>query len=220
MKKTALIVAGGSGLRMGSLIPKQFLLLHNKPILQHTLEKFYSSGVFDSIILVLPKSERQNWNRLIAEYNITVPHTIVDGGSSRYESVKNGLSKISDDGFIAIHDGVRPFVSTELIERCMNELILQNNAIPAVSITDSLRKVEGTSSEIVDRELFKAIQTPQCFHTTLLKEAYDLADDGSMTDDASVFEKAGNKIHLIEGDSGNIKITVPIDLARAEAMLK
>ncbi len=220
MKKTALIVAGGSGLRMGSLIPKQFLLLHNKPILQHTLEKFYSSGVFDSIILVLPKSERQNWNRLIAEYNITVPHTIVDGGSSRYESVKNGLSKISDDGFIAIHDGVRPFVTTELIERCMNELILQNNAIPAVSITDSLRKVEGTSSEIVDRELFKAIQTPQCFYTTLLKEAYDLADDGSMTDDASVFEKAGNKIHLIEGDSGNIKITVPIDLARAEAMLK
>ncbi len=220
MKKTALIVAGGSGLRMGSLIPKQFLLLQNKPILQHTLEKFYSTGIFDSIIIVLPKSERKNWEKLIAEYKITVPHTIVDGGSSRYESVKNGLRIVESDGLIAIHDGVRPFVTTDLIKRCMNELIQNSNAIPSVSLSDTIRKVDGDSSKIIDRESLKAIQTPQCFHTALLKSAYELSDDGTMTDDAAVFEKAGNKIRLIDGDPSNIKITVPNDLARAEAMLK
>ena len=220
MKKTALIVAGGSGLRMGSLIPKQFLLLKNKPILQHTLEKFYSTGIFDSIIIVLPKSERKNWEKLIAEYKITVPHTIVDGGSSRYESVKNGLRIVESDGLIAIHDGVRPFVTTDLIKRCMNELIQNSNAIPSVSLSDTIRKVDGDSSKIIDRESLKAIQTPQCFHTALLKSAYELFDDGTMTDDSAVFEKAGNKIRLIDGDPSNIKITVPNDIARAEAMLK
>ncbi|MBP6335867.1 MAG: 2-C-methyl-D-erythritol 4-phosphate cytidylyltransferase [Bacteroidia bacterium] len=219
MNKIALIVAGGSGLRMGTAIPKQFLLLKGKPVLMHTIERFNSAKIFDSIIIVLPKSEIQQWEKLILEHSFKVPHKIVVGGNSRSESVKSGLNEIREiEGHIAIHDGVRPLVSTSLIKRCMQALKDQTNAIPAVPVVDSIRKFENGSSEVVDRNLLRAIQTPQCFHLGLLNSAYQGVNSES-TDDATVFERAGNDIHLIEGEKSNIKITVSIDLLIAEALI-
>lgn len=218
MKKYALIVAGGSGLRMGSEVPKQFLLLKGKPILIHTIERFYETGVFDEIILVLPKSERIFWDRLASDHGLKVPHLVIDGGSSRFESVKNGLSAIAGDGYVAIHDGVRPLVRSALINRCMTALKEHSNAIPCIEIIDSIRRVNNGDSSVVDRSELRAIQTPQCFQLDLIRNAYQLSDDGKSTDDASVFERAGHKIHLVEGERTNIKITVAADLIIAAAL--
>jgi len=220
MNKTALIVAGGSGLRMGTGIPKQFLPLNGKPILMHTIEKFYSAKIFDSIYVVLPHSETIHWSKLISELNFTLPHKIVTGGTSRYESVKNGLKAIPEQkGMIAIHDGVRPLVSIELIRKCMAELDNFSNAVPAIPIVDTLRKVEDLESEVVDRNALRAIQTPQCFHLELIRKAYENPERDT-TDDASVFEQDGNLIHLVEGEKSNLKITVLTDLIIAEALIK
>lgn len=219
MKKFALIVAGGSGLRMGTTIPKQFLLLNGRPVLMHTIERFHQANIFDTIIVVLPHSEIGHWEKLKKEFSFQVPHQIVAGGTSRFQSVKNGLDSIGDlEGHIAIHDGVRPLAGTELIKRCMNELGRSTNAIPAIPIVDSLRKIENGISQVVDRSTLKAIQTPQCFHLALLKNAY-LGQEEDSTDDASVFERAGNKIQLVEGEKSNLKITVLTDLVIAEALL-
>ncbi len=221
MKKIALIVAGGAGLRMGSSIPKQFLLLKGKPILMHSIERFHQANIFDSIHLVLPQSELTYWEKLKLEHSFVIPHKVVAGGSCRFESVKNGLNEIQEeDGFIAIHDGVRPMVSIDLIKRCIDELATYTNAIPAIVIVDSIRKIENESNEIIDRNSLRAVQTPQCFHLGLLKKAYYMSNDNSNTDDACVFENAGHKIHLIEGEKSNLKITVLSDLMIAEALLK
>ncbi len=220
MNKIALIVAGGSGSRMGTNIPKQFLLLKGKPILIHTIERFNESKIFDTIIVVLPQNELEQWEKLKSDHSFAIPHTIVVGGNSRFESVQNGLSSITEtNGYIAIHDGVRPLVSTELIKRCFEALYKNSNAIPAIPIFDSLRKIVDGNSEIVDRAHLKAIQTPQCFDLALIKSAYQGHDNNS-TDDASVFEQSGNKIHLVEGEKSNIKITVATDLIFAEALMK
>lgn len=219
MNKIALIVAGGSGLRMGTTVPKQFLLLNGKPVLMHTIERFSSAKAFNLIIVVLPKSEIQHWEKLIAEHTFIVPHKIVAGGNSRSESVKNGLKEIREiEGHLAIHDGVRPLVSTNLIKRCMQELKDHTNVIPAVPVVDTIRKFENGSSEVVDRNLLRAIQTPQCFHLDLLNSAYE-GENNESTDDATVFERAGNTIHLVEGEKSNIKITVAADLIIAEALM-
>jgi 2-C-methyl-D-erythritol 4-phosphate cytidylyltransferase len=185
----------------------------------HTIERFHSAKIFDSIIIVLPKSEIQQWEKLVLEHSFKVPHKIVAGGNSRSESVKNGLNEIHEiEGHIAIHDGVRPLVSTALIKRCMQALKDQTNAIPVVPVVDSIRKFENGSSAVVDRNILRAIQTPQCFHLDLLNSAYQGVNSES-TDDATVFERAGNVIHLIEGENSNIKITVSIDLLIAEALI-
>ena len=212
MNKIALIVAGGSGLRMGTTVPKQFLLLKGKPVLMNTIERFNSAKAFDL-------NEIQQWEKLIAEHTFIVPHKIVAGGNSRSESVKNGLKEIREiEGHIAIHDGVRPLVSTNLIKRCMQELKDHTNVIPAVPVVDTIRKFENGSSEVVDRNLLRAIQTPQCFHLDLLNSAYE-GENNESTDDATVFERAGNTIHLVEGEKSNIKITVAADLIIAEALM-
>lgn len=219
MNKIALIVAGGSGSRMGTEVAKQFLLLKGKPILMHTIDRFNSTKIFDLIVVVLPKSEIQQWEKLITEHSFTIPHKVVAGGNSRFESVKNGLSDISEkDGYIAIHDGVRPLASSGLIKFCMNELNKNTNAIPAIPIFDTLRKVENNKSVVVDRSILRAIQTPQCFHLNLLRKAYS-GQDNNTTDDAGVFELAGNTIHLVEGEKSNIKITVKEDLIIAGALM-
>lgn len=213
----AIIVAGGSGIRMGTEIPKQFLLINNLPVLMHTINKFNDSNA--KIILVLPIQHFDYWNNLCTTYQFKVPHTLVAGGKERYESVNNGLSQITQDGVVAIHDGVRPCVSTELIERCFYEAEQFNNAVAAVKPKDSIRLKQSEGSISVNRDDYYLIQTPQAFQLNLLKNAYARLSGTYFTDDASVFESAGYQIHLTTGDYKNIKITTPDDLILASAFM-
>jgi 2-C-methyl-D-erythritol 4-phosphate cytidylyltransferase len=200
---------------MGTDIPKQFLLLNGKPVLMHTLDKFI--GVCDELILVLPEAQVAYWKELCAQHQFTTIHKIVNGGSERFYSVLNGLSSInSDEGLVAIHDGVRPCVSVQLIQRTFEEAALHGAAIAAVKSKDSLRKVTSTGTEAVDRSHFYLVQTPQTFSLAKLKEAYRQPYQSFYTDDASVFEANGAAITLVEGDYKNIKITTPEDLPLAE----
>jgi 2-C-methyl-D-erythritol 4-phosphate cytidylyltransferase len=218
MNKTALIVAGGSGTRMESNLPKQFLLLVGKPILMHTIEAFYNSGV-NNIILVLPESQIEFWNQLCQTHQFTIQHQIVPGGASRFESVQNGLQHCKNDDVVAIHDGVRPFISKEIILNSFETALQKGNAVAAVRLKDSIRKVELLSNKNVNRDNYYLIQTPQTFKAQLIKEAYAAQDHINFTDDASVLESNGHAINLIVGDYKNIKITTPEDLLVGEAFL-
>ena len=221
--EVVIIVAGGSGSRMKSDLPKQFLNLAGKPILMRTIEAFHTYSTDIRIILVLPERHFQFWGELKAEYDFTIPHEIVAGGQTRTESVRNGLSVISDEDIVAIHDGVRPLISPEVIGKAFNVAMKESNAIVCVSLKDSIRKInkEGRS-ESVDRKYFRQVQTPQVFRGQLIKEAYQTTGsaDQEFTDDASVFEYYGRDIHLIEGDFSNIKITTPEDIIIAESIWK
>ena len=218
MNKTALIVAGGSGTRMESNLPKQFLLLVGKPILMHTIEAFHNSGV-NHIVLVLPKSQIEFWNQLCQTHQFTIQHQIVAGGESRFESVQNGLQHCENPDLVAIHDGVRPFISKEIILNSFETALQKGNAVAAVRLKDSIRKVELLSNKNVNRDNYYLIQTPQTFKAQLIKEAYAAQDHINFTDDASVLESNGHAINLIVGDYKNIKITTPEDLLVGEAFL-
>ena len=221
MKKYAVIVAGGSGKRMGSTIPKQFLELKGKPILMHTLEHFFLADNEISLLVVLPKAHIPTWTSLCQERQFTIPHIIIEGGKERYFSVKNGLDKIIDTkAIVAIHDGVRPFVSVTTIRNSYHQTETLKATTLAVDLKDSIRLVEGTSSKSVDRSRYKLIQTPQTFEISLIKKAYEQSFSTTFTDDASVVEAMGHKVHLIDGDYENIKITSPEDLIFGEAILK
>lgn len=220
MKKYALIVAGGSGYRMGAEIPKQFIELGNKPILMHTLEVFRNFDSDIEIILVLPENSIEYWEELCLKFNFDLSHKLVAGGTNRFQSVKNGLAYITTNGLIFIHDGVRPLVSPQTLQRCLETALKTGNAIPVVSVTDSLRKKEGDNSISVDRTLYYSVQTPQTFRSEQIIEAFSQNYSEAFTDDASVAEKAGFKINLVEGNRENIKITTPTDLVFAEAYLK
>jgi 2-C-methyl-D-erythritol 4-phosphate cytidylyltransferase len=216
----ALIVAGGSGSRMQSSIPKQFIEVGNKPILMHTIEAFYQFNPAITIILVLPISDQQYWIELCNKYNFNVQHIIKNGGKTRFESVKNGLKEIEDEnGIVAIHDGVRPLISQDVIKNSFESAYKKGNAIAAVPLKDSIRELENNASKAVDRSKYMLIQTPQTFMVKTIKEAYNTIDSG-FTDDASVAENAGIKVHLIEGDYKNIKITTKEDLLIAEAFIR
>lgn len=219
MNKTALIVAGGSGTRMETNVPKQFLLLGGKPILMHTIEAFYNNGV-NHIILVLPQSQIAFWNQLCQTHQFTIQHQIVPGGASRFESVQNGLQYCNNDDLVAIHDGVRPFISKEIILNSFETAAQKGNAVAAVRLKDSIRKVELLSNKNVNRDNYYLIQTPQTFKAQLIKEAYAAQDHINFTDDASVLESNGHAINLIPGNYKNIKITTPEDLLVGEAFLK
>ncbi|HBX49500.1 MAG: 2-C-methyl-D-erythritol 4-phosphate cytidylyltransferase [Bacteroidetes bacterium RIFOXYA12_FULL_35_11] len=220
MNKYILIVAGGSGSRMGNNTPKQFLEIYGKPVLMHTFESFFSTKQNFKYILVLPEDQIQFWKDLCEKHIFNIPHIIVPGGSERYFSVKNGLQTVSENGFIAVHDGVRPLVSKETIIRCFEEAEKHGCAIPCIDIPESIRQITENASHAEDRTKYKIIQTPQVFSISLLQEAYKLPYEKSFTDDASVFEKAGNKIHLVKGNEENIKITKPTDLLIAEVLMK
>ena len=220
MNKYILIVAGGSGSRMGNSTSKQFLELSGRPLLMHTFEAFHSSWKNFKFIVVLPDNQIQYWKDLCDKHKFNIPHIIVKGGSERYFSVKNGLQIVNENGFIAVHDGVRPLVNNETIIRCFEEAEKHGCAIPCIDIPESMRKLTENASQVVDRAQYKIIQTPQVFSISLLKQAYQLPFEKSFTDDASVFERAGNKIHLVKGNDENIKITKPADLLVAEAFMK
>jgi 2-C-methyl-D-erythritol 4-phosphate cytidylyltransferase len=220
MKLFALIVAAGKGVRMGAGdIPKQFLLLKNKPVLMHTIEKFYNFNPKINIILVLAASCISFWENLCKQYNFDVPHTIVEGGAERFFSVKNGLSKVPDNAIVAIHDGVRPLVSFDTLQRCFAIAEKCGNAVPAVRCNDSVREILGRGSKIFDRNKIRLIQTPQTFASELIKAAYSQPFSEIFTDDASVLEAYGKKIVLVEGNSDNIKITTQADLKIAEVAI-
>lgn len=219
MKKFAIIVAGGSGSRMGSEIPKQFLELCGKPVLMHTIETFFNFDPDSEIILVLPEHQIDLWNKLCATHSFVIKHLVVSGGETRFHSVRNGLSKISEKGIVFIHDGVRPLVSQGTLTRCSETTEKKGNAIPVLAVNESLRKVEGESNMSVDRSLYFSVQTPQTFRSEQILKAFHQEYDLLFTDDASVAEKAGFEIHLVEGNRENIKITTPVDLIVAEAIL-
>jgi 2-C-methyl-D-erythritol 4-phosphate cytidylyltransferase len=219
MELYAVIVAGGSGKRMGAEIPKQFLELVGRPVLMHTIERFKSFNDAIEIITVLPENQLRFWIDLQKKYSFTVPHTLVKGGSVRFFSVRNGLKFVNVPGLVAIHDGVRPFVSIDTIKRCFDTAEKLGNAIPTVSPADSLRILTDQGSLSVNRLHVKQIQTPQVFNAELIKKAYLQEYRPEFTDDATVLEKTGEKINLIEGNRENIKITNPEDLLISTALL-
>ena len=217
MKKVAIIVAGGQGIRMNSDIPKQFLLLNSTPVLIHTLLKF---SHLDEIILVLPKIQIEYWNLLCTTHNFTIPHIIVEGGISRFHSVKNGLEKVDNNSIVAIHDGVRPLISTTLINSLVDETKSGIGVIPVIPVKDSIRKLEGTNSIHIDRNTLYKVQTPQCFLSDDIKKAYTKEYSDTFTDDSSVFEANGGKINILLGEEKNLKITTKEDLKITEVFMK
>lgn len=215
-----IIVAGGKGLRMGGDFPKQFIAVGSKPILMRTIEAFYSFDKSIRIVVVLPASFRDHWIRLCKGYGFSLSHEVVDGGETRFESVKNGLALI-EEGLVAVHDAVRPFASNKLISDSFECAKVHKAVIPVIEVTDSLREITGeNTSEIVDRSRFRMVQTPQVFDVNLLKQAYEQEFNDLFTDDASVVESLGHSIYLIPGERSNIKITTPFDLSLAEVILK
>lgn len=220
LNKYAIIVAGGKGLRMGADIPKQFLLLRGRPVLMHSIEAFIAADASVRIILVLPQDHIEYWTNLCAEYSFAIPHTIAIGGAERFYSVKNGLAHITDsEALVAIHDGVRPLVSTETIHRCYEQAEQMGSAIPCISVPDSVRMVDDRGSLPIDRNAVRLVQTPQTFRLSVLTDAYNIPFSSSITDDASVIEYQGKAVHLVAGNRENIKITSPEDLRIADAIL-
>jgi 2-C-methyl-D-erythritol 4-phosphate cytidylyltransferase len=215
----ALIVAGGKGTRIKSKLPKQFLELNGLPILMHTINAFYRYDEKIMVILVLPEDDIETWCELCKKHNFANPLILQKGGDTRFQSVKNGLEKIEGDGLVAIHDGVRPLVSEDIIGASFRLAAVHQSAVAAVRLKESIRMTDQDNTKAMDRSRFRLIQTPQTFQVQLIKEAYKIKDDPSLTDDASVAERAGHTISLFEGSYENIKITTPEDLVIAEALL-
>lgn len=220
MTEYALIVAGGKGLRMGTELPKQFLAIGGKPVLMRTLETFYTYNPEIQLILVLPRSQQDYWTKLCREYHFSLPHVVVDGGETRFHSVKNGLAFVTSPGLVGVHDGVRPFVAQEVIARCYTLAIVKRAVIPVVDVVETVRHLEGESSVTVSRDDYKLVQTPQVFDTELLKKAYRQPYTSRFTDDASVVEAMGIPVFLTAGNRENIKITTPFDLKIATALIE
>jgi len=219
MKKYALIVAGGAGTRMKTDLPKQFLLLNNKPVLMHTVDQFYNYGNEIEIIIVLPKYQIDFWKGLCSKHSFTILHKIIEGGKSRFDSVQNGLQQVPDNCLVAIHDGVRPLITSGVIHNSFKEAEKEGSAIAAVALKDSIRKKEGDATISKNRNDYFLVQTPQTFQSNLIKAAYSSSESNrAFTDDASVFEASGREVTLIEGDYRNIKITTPEDLLVAQAL--
>lgn len=220
-KEYALIVAGGKGTRFKSKTPKQFLELNGLPVLMHTILAFYRYSENITVILVLPEEDMDTWRSLCAHHYFSKPLMLQSGGETRFQSVKNGLKKIEDDnGLVAIHDGVRPLISENIIATSFRLAAVHESAIAAVRLKESIRMTDQNNTIAVDRSKFRIIQTPQTFKVSLIRNAYELKEDFSLTDDASVAEKAGHSISLFEGSYENIKITTAEDLIVAEALLK
>lgn len=220
MHKYTIIVAGGSGSRFGSTIPKQFTLLCGKPILMHTISAFHNYDKEMKIVVALPSEHITLWNDLCTQYEFKIKHDIVEGGENRFGSVKNALTSITDaDGLVAIHDGARPLVTQRCIDEGFQTAERCGTAVPTVPITDSIRMLDRKGSHMIDRDSLVAIQTPQIFNLRLLKTAYTTPFSPTFTDDASVVEFRGSEITLYSGDFENIKITHPTDVKTAELIL-
>jgi 2-C-methyl-D-erythritol 4-phosphate cytidylyltransferase len=220
VQKIAIITAGGSGSRMGSPIPKQFLLLNQKPLLWYTISAFLEAFRDISIILVLPQDYMTAGAELVNELQITNQTTLVVGGSTRYHSVQNGIQQIKNHSVVFVHDGVRCLVTPNLIKRCFEQTIEKGSAIPAVTCTDSVRILNNDSYKAINRDQVKIIQTPQTFLSSILIPAFNQPYQEFFTDEATVVESLGQAVHLIEGEYSNLKVTRPADLLLANAILE
>lgn len=214
-----IIVAGGNGTRMNNAVPKQFLELQGKPVLMHTIEKFTTAIPEIHVVVVLSSQNREQWELLCKKYNFTIPFQLTDGGETRFHSVKNGLELIPDNCVVGVHDAARPLVSIQTIVTAFATAEQKGNASPAIPLTESVRVVENDKNHAVDRSNYFSVQTPQCFQSNILKNAFLQEYRPAFTDDASVVEAMGEKINLIEGNRENIKITTPQDLIIAEALM-
>ena len=219
--KAALIVAGGSGVRMGSQIPKQFLVVCQRPVLMHTITAFYHHSKAIDIVLVIQKSQQTYWQELCQKYDFTIPHQIADGGATRFQSVKNGLALVKGEGLVAIHDAVRPCIDNSLLSQLYRQAEEKGSAVPCLPIVESVRKINSDGkNSIIDRNQLRTIQTPQVFYSQEIKACYQTQEKDFFTDDASVFESVTHKgIHLAEGSQQNIKITYAKDLKSVENFL-
>jgi len=219
LRNAVIIVAGGTGKRMGKTsLPKQFLPLRGIPVLMHTIQIFYEVYPDIRIILVLPADQLIQWNDLCQEYQFNITHEVISGGPQRFHSVKRGLSLINNESYIAIHDGVRPLASKETIFKSFMTAERYGNAIPCHPIQESVRAISGSTSKALERSKIRTIQTPQVFSREIILKAYRQQYREEFTDDATVVEATGKTIHLFEGNVENIKITTPQDLAVAEAL--
>lgn len=214
MHRHVVIVAGGNGSRMRSEVPKQFMLLDGKPVLMHTMERFHEADPGLRILLVIPSAHMHTWSDLCEEHNFNIRHTLVAGGDTRFHSVRRGLQALEGD-LVAIHDGVRPLLSVDLIRRVFITAEEKGSAIPAVPVTDSVRQKLGGRTQPIDRSTVLLVQTPQCFDAKMLKQAYNQPYRESFTDCASVVEAAGFPVEIVDGDPDNIKITTQRDLMLA-----
>lgn len=219
MQKSVIITAGGIGKRMGSDLPKQFLVLGGKPVLVHTLELFFKYDPGIEIILTLPNEWRGYWETVIDKYYCRVPHIVVNGGEERYHSIQNALKRCSGS-YIAVHDGVRPFVSFETLDRCFSALNEYEAVVPVLKLKESIRQTSENLTNAVDRTNFRLVHTPQCFHADVLRQAYEQAYHEKVTDDACLVEELGYTIHLVESNEENIKLTTPFDFLIAETIIQ
>jgi 2-C-methyl-D-erythritol 4-phosphate cytidylyltransferase len=219
MKKYAVIVAGGSGLRMGSALPKQFLLIHDKPVLWFTLHTFLKSFKDIQIVLVLPAEYFDTGLAISDEMNAANPVKAIVGGDTRFHSVQKGLSLVTEESIVFIHDAVRCLLSPSLVHHCFEEAVKFGSAIPCIDSKDSVRLIHASGHRSIKRSEIKLVQTPQTFQSDILLPAYMTDYQEVFTDDASVVEYSGHEIHLVEGEPNNIKITTPLDLAIAEELL-
>ncbi len=220
MERSTIIVAGGSGKRMASPVPKQFMLVKGKPVLCHVISAFHLYDPAMQIIVVLPKEQIDSWRVLCIGHGFTIDHTVVAGGEERFHSVREGLKEVAHDGLVAVHDGVRPLVSLGLIERCFAAAELHDAAIPVVPVSSSMRELTDEGSRALDRSRLRIVQTPQCFQVELLRKAFKLPYDPAFTDEATLVERMGNLVRLVEGDERNIKVTTPDDMVIAAALLE
>ena len=219
MKKTAIIVAGGTGQRMGATMPKQFLVIEGKSILLHTIGQFIAAFSDINFVIVLPADYIQEGKNLIASSGLTQHVQFTAGGETRFQSVKNGLAHVAPDAIVFVHDAVRCLLTPDLIQRSYQQALEKGSAIPAVASTDTIRITEGTKHHVVDRTNVMMIQTPQTFNAAILQKAFEQAYQSSFTDEANVLETSGTEVFLIEGEYENIKITRPLDLAIAAYIL-
>jgi 2-C-methyl-D-erythritol 4-phosphate cytidylyltransferase len=218
--KIAIIVAGGSGTRMGAAVPKQFLELAGRPVLYHTIAAFINAYADMQVVLVVPEAHFAPAQQVLDSFAAPPPVTLVKGGETRFHSVKNGLQQVTGQAVVFVHDGVRPLLTTALIRHCYEQALIHGNAIPVTDLKDSIRETGGNSNKAVNRENFKIIQTPQTFLSEQLLPAFEVPYNPLFTDEATVVEKQGHPIHLVPGEDRNIKITRPLDLVIAEALLK
>lgn len=219
MEQSVVIVAGGKGHRMNNILPKQFILLNGKPLLMYSIRAFFEYSEEMNIVVVLPEDLMDYWDELCDRHSFPVLHGRVKGGSSRFDSVKNGLDQIGNEGYVAIHDGARPCVTPSMIKRCFDHAVEYGNALPVVPPHESVRLLEDQHNRAIERYRIRICQTPQVFVSEQIKAAYNQPFVPQFTDDATVLEAKGYMLSLLEGDPGNIKITTPLDLAIAEAIL-
>lgn len=220
MKRYVVIVAGGRGVRMGADRPKQFLEIGGKPILRHTIERFLAFDPSFEVIVVLPSAQKDWWREYCRQSGFLERYSIVSGGITRFHSVQNALRYVGNEGLVAVHDGVRPLVSRPLLERIFAAAEEAPAVIPAVPVVESVRKVEEEASVPVNRDGLVLVQTPQVFAAEVLRKAYDQPFSPSFTDDASVVEASGVRVHVVPGDRMNLKITTPEDLQYAEGLVR